>query len=111
MARKFSLERSGTVADYVIEDEKVHRRLTSPLRNKIMERNAELRKNPGAVKTTTFGKLELDIPLCDMPMLDSLYPGIADPSHPDHKYQLRKFMKEPASDPYRLQETTRRRTR
>jgi hypothetical protein len=81
------------------------------MRNKILERNAELRKNSGAVKTTSFGKLELDIPLCDMPFLDSMYPGLADPSHPDHKWQLRKFMKSPASAPYRIQESTARRTK
>ena len=33
--------------------------------------------------------------------------GIANPAHPDHKWQLRRFMKSPASDPYRLQERKR----
>lgn len=72
-----------------------------------MERNNELRKNPGAVKTTSFGKLELDIPISHMPMLDKFYPGIADPAHPDHKWQLRAFMGSPASAPYRLQDRKR----
>ena len=75
--------------------------------NVIMDRNRELRKAEGAVKTTTFGKLELDIPLAHMPMLNKFFPGIADPAHPDHKWQLRKFMASPASDPYRLQERKR----
>jgi len=105
MARKFQITHAqGTKAEYVIDGEKVHRRLIDPNRNKIMDRNQELRKSAGAVKTTSFGKLELDIPLADMPMLESFYPGISNPSHPDHRWQLRRFMKSPASDPYRLQE-------
>ena len=92
--------------EHVLEDDKVHARhvVDHSIARAVMERNKELQKNPGAVKTTSFGKLELDIPLTHMPMLDRFYPGLADPGHPDHKYQLRRFMASPASAPYRLQE-------
>ena len=107
MPRKFTLQGAGVIGEYHIDGDKVHRRLISPVRDKILGRNQELRKNDGAVKTTSFGKLELDIPICDIPMINGLYPGAMDPGHPDHKYQLRAFMKSPASEPYRLQERKR----
>ncbi|GAF70115.1 unnamed protein product [marine sediment metagenome] len=104
MAHTFYLPNEGGFSEFQIEDGKVHRRLHSPLRNKIMKRNAELRRTPGAVRTTSFGKLELDIPVLDLHVLDKHWPGLADPGHPDHKWQLRAFMKSPASAPYRVQE-------
>lgn len=94
------------VSEYVLEDRKLHGRhhVDHAKANAVLERNKQLRANQGAVKTTSFGKLELDIPLRDMAVIDKFYPGIADPAHPDHRYQLRRFMASPASDPYRLQE-------
>ena len=95
---------------YVTEDEKVYARhfTDHSIASAVLERNKQLQRNPGAVKTTSFGKLELDIPLTHMPVLDRFYPGIADPAHPDHKYQLRRFMASPVSAPYRLQEHKRK---
>jgi hypothetical protein len=107
MTRKFYIPGGGVTGEYHIDGDKVHRRLISPVADKVMERNKELRRNPGAVRTTSFGKLELDIPLAHMPMLDKYFPGIANPAHPDHKWQLRRFMKSPVSAPYRLQEQKR----
>ena len=105
MAHRFTMNAgSGITAEIVLEDGMAYRRLHSDLTPKIMKRNAELRRNPGAVKTTTFGKLELDIPLDHMPVIDRFFPGIANPSHPDHRYQMRRFLKSHASDPYRVQE-------
>ena len=76
-------------------------------RGKILDRNAELRKARGAVKTTSFGKLALDIPFADLQVLDKFYPGIANTGPPDHKYQLRRFMASPAADPYRVEDVRR----
>ena len=107
--RRFLKQTDTGVAEYITEDEKVYARHHTDHRiaNRVMQRNRELQRNPGAVKTTSFGKLELDIPLSHMPMLDKFFPGLADPGHPDHKWQLRAFMASPASAPYRLQEQKR----
>ncbi len=106
MTKTFYKPTDTGVTQIIAEDDKLYARhfVDERIAHNVMKRNAELRRTPGAVKTTSFGKLELDIPLAHMPMLDALYPGIADPAHPDHKYQLRKFMGSPASDPYRVQE-------
>ena len=45
-----------------------------------------------------------DIPLDHLPMLDKFFPGLADPSHPDHRWQLRAFMRSPASAPYKVEQ-------
>jgi hypothetical protein len=107
--RRFYKQTDTGVTEFVAEDEKVYaRHHTDHARaNRVMARNRELQRNQGAIRTTSFGKLELDIPLTHLKMLDQFFPGIADPAHPDHKWQLRKFMKSPVSDPYRLQERKR----
>lgn len=109
MAKRFYKQTDTGHTEFVAEDDKIHARhvVDTRIADTVMARNKELQRNPGAVRTTSFGKLELDIPLAHMPMLNRLYRGIADPGHPDHKYQLRKFMKSPASDPYRVQEQKR----
>jgi len=105
MTRRFTINHgSGVTGEYIIEGGTVHRRVTGALSPAIMARNAELRRNPGAIRTTSFGKLELDIPLDHLPMLDKFFPGLGKPGHPDHKYQLRRFMRSPVSAPYRVQE-------
>jgi len=76
-------------------------------RTAILARNQELRKNQGAVRTQSFGKLELDIPVTDFKVIAKFYPGIDNPAHPDHKWQMRRFLKSPASDPYRVNERKR----
>jgi len=108
MTRRFVLPVApGVAREVVIEGGKAHARTINQHTNAVMKRNQELRRNTGAVKTTSFGKLELDIPIQDLRMLDKFYPGIAQPGHPDHKWQLRRFMKSPASDPYRIIERKR----
>ena len=96
-------------AEYRFEDEKVFAAhfTDTNIRQAVLERNAELRKTQGAVKTTSFGKLELDIPNQDIPMLNQMFPGCMDPTHPEHKLALRAFMRSPASTPYRVQEMKR----
>lgn len=109
MSFKRRLQRDGYQA--VVEWDSQERTFKShreqPNRNAIMQRNQELRKARGAVKTTSFGKLALDIPLADMQVLDKFYPGIANTGHPDHKWQLRRFLASPASDPYRVEDFRR----
>lgn len=103
--RRFYKRTDTGVVEYVAEDEKVHARhiIDRNIAIDTLKRNKLLRENNG-IRTTSFGKLELDIPLAHMPMLNKFYPGLADPAHPDHKWQLRRFMASPVSAPYRLQE-------
>ncbi len=76
-------------------------------RNAILNQNAELRKNKGAIRNMDGMRLALDIPIADMPMLNRFFPGIADPGHPDYKDAMRRFLKSPASQPYRVEENTK----
>ena len=109
MTKRIWKQGATGVGEIVIEGDKVHRRIHTDhtIASRVMARNKELQKNKGAVRTTSFGKLELDIPLTHMPMLNKLYPGMAEPGHPEHKHQLRKFMASSASDPYRIVERQR----
>ncbi len=74
----------------------------------ILDRNNELRKNRGAVRDLSFGRLALDVPLSDIPVIDRFFPGFASPSHPDHKWQVRRFLQSEASRPYRVEDYRRR---
>ena len=107
MSKKYTLQRPGYQTHVEIENGIAKSHSTQHDRSAILERNAELRKNDGAVRTWDFGKLELDIPITDFKVLAKLYPGLDDPRHPDHKYQMRKFLKSPASAPYRVIEQKR----
>ena len=109
MARRFTKQTDTGYIEYVAEDEKVYARpmIDTNIRRAVLARNKELQKNAGAVKTTSFGKLELDIPLTDVPAINSLFPGALDSTHPDHKFALKAFMASAASAPYRLQEKKR----
>lgn len=97
-------QRDGYQTKITFEDGKMFGQTIQHDRKQIMERNAELRKNAGAVRTWDFGKLELDIPHADFKILAKFYPGIDTPGHPDHKFQLRRFLMSPVSDPYRVNE-------
>ena len=104
----FQINEGGIIGDFHVEGKTVHRRIIDPNRKAILERNKEIRRNPGAIRTTSFGKLELDIPIPDWKALCSVFPALADNKHPDHKMTLRKFMASSLSDPYRLQDRKKR---
>jgi hypothetical protein len=105
----FQINEDGIIADFHVDGTKVHRRLIDPNRTAILERNKELRRNQGAVRTTSFGKLELDIPIPDWKALCSVFPALGDNTHPDHKKTLRKFMASDLSAPYKVNERNKKR--
>ena len=76
-------------------------------RRAILDQNAELRKQQGAIKRTDGLRLALDIPISDMPMLEKFWPGISNPGHPNYKWAMRDFLKSPASAPYRVSDEKR----
>lgn len=100
--------RHGYKTKLTFQDGEVYSERWQPDRDKILKRNRELQKNKGAVATWDFGRLALDIPHTDWPAICHFFPGIDDPNHPDHKWQMRKFLGSPASDPYRVEERKRR---
>ena len=101
-----SADRS-VVGEYHIEDGQAHRRLHQANRAAILDFNREMRKNAGAVKTTSFGKMEFNIPISDFPFLGSVFPGLNDPNSPEHRWAWNCFKRSPLSVPYRLQEQKR----
>ncbi len=48
---------------YQPHEDKIYRHLTQPTENLILKRNAELRKNPDALRDLSFGRLAATIPL------------------------------------------------
>ena len=109
MSRRFTLGGAdGVGREYVVEGDTIHHRLTQSNRQAILEKNNEMRKNKDALKTTQWGRLAMDIPVSDLPMLDKFFPGIASAAHPDHQWQMRRLLESPAGIPYRLQDHKRR---
>lgn len=99
------LQRDGYVNEIRFDsDGKAYHRRLQGNRQAIMERNAELRKNKGAIRNMEGMRLAADIPYTDIQMLDKFFPGIANPGHPDYKYQMRRFLNSPASAPYRVEQ-------
>lgn len=101
MSFKKRLQRDGyqTVVEFDGRHLKSHREQAD--RAAILRRNAELRKTD-AIKRTDGLRLALDIPMVDLQMLEKWYPGISNPGHPDYKWQMRRFLKSPVSEPYRV---------
>jgi hypothetical protein len=63
-------------ADYEIHGDQLVRRLTQPTENIILNRNAELRKNPGAIRDMSFGRMVASIPFNDYEFLRRKYPEL-----------------------------------
>jgi hypothetical protein len=102
------LKRDGYINEIRIDEHGVaHHRRLQPNRKAILEQNAELRKNKGAIRNVDGMRLAADIPLADIQMLDKFFPGIANPGHPDYKYQMRRFLQSPASAPYKVEAGSR----
>ena len=99
--KRIVLPRAGYQTEMVIDKGVAHSRRLQTNRSAILDQNRELRKTD-AIKRTDGLRLALDIPLSDMPVLNRFFPGIADPAHPDYRWQMRRFMNHPASAPYRV---------
>ena len=54
--------------------------ITQPSQKLILQRNAELRKNPGSLRDLSFGRQIASIPLLDYLALRAKYPKLADRS-------------------------------
>jgi hypothetical protein len=92
-----------------VEQGKLVRQRTNPLRSFILERNKELQKQPDVISDMTFGGLELIIPLDDLHALWRKYPELNCPEAETKTKAWRRFFASSEADPYRVR--PRRRAR
>ena len=76
--------------------------LLQPGRQAILERNAELRKNPDALQHLESMGLELTIPEVDYYILQQKYPELKSSCATTRSLAWAKFMRSSESDPYRV---------
>lgn len=76
--------------------------MSTSIRQAILERNKQLRINPGAQRDLTFGRLALSIPELDHHYLIKKYPDLAAPDKEVRQRALAKFMASSESAPYKV---------
>ena len=77
--------------------------ILQPTRELILNRNAELRKNPGAIKPLSgIGMLEATIPLEDWHDLQAKYPDLAASDNETQQTAFTKFLNSREADIYRV---------
>jgi len=74
-----------------------------PTRDLILDNNAELRKNPGAIKPLSFMGLACTIPLEDWYNLIRKYPDLGSPIAEIQQPAFEKFLRSSESAIYRVQ--------
>lgn len=84
-------------------DGKARSKLHQPTRDLILNRNAELRKNPGVIKPLSFMGLACTIPLEDWYNLIRKYPDLGSPIAEVQQPAFEKFLRSSESAIYRVQ--------
>ena len=74
--------------------------MDTSIRNAILERNAELKKNPGAVNDLSFGRLTMSMPELDWEHWKKVYPDLASQDASIMNAALAKFMRTSEAAPY-----------
>ena len=87
------------------------RKQTQPSRELILDHNAELKKNPGALQNLSFAGLELNIPVLDLIVLQKKYPALGSSIGQERKAAWLKFMGSSESDPYRVRDRRKKRAK
>lgn len=85
------LERNG---------DRMVRALTQPTQDLILNRNAELRKNPGALKDLTFGRQVASIPFLDYLKIKKDYPDLDKMDGKSRSALLLKILNKPENRHY-----------
>jgi len=82
----------------------LHSRLvmSTNIRSAILERNQELRRNPGALQDLSFGRLALSIPELDYWHLRKKYPDMFEGDAETRQRALARFCASPESAPYKV---------
>lgn len=93
----------GTLkSEFYIEDDIIHRRVTDVHEQAILNRNAELRKNPGVIDHMGFAGLELTIPESHYYRLLVKYPDLGSHDAEIKRKAWLRFLKTPESQPYKV---------
>jgi len=90
------------VRENIIEDGVMHGRLLQPTRAMVLDRNAELRKNPGALRPMQSMGWELSIPLVDYYALRTKYPDLKSTDPLTRTLAWKKFLGSAESLPYKV---------
>ncbi len=95
----------GWKLDYRVDHmgSRLVRKLTQTDRQIILERNARLRNNRGAIKDCSFARMHLSIPFEDYEMLRRKYPILKAGSNHERSQWYKKFIRSSESIPYRVQ--------
>lgn len=104
MATRWVSEENGTYAEYIAEGTMVHRRLFQPQRQAQLAQLAEVRKT--GVRKMDWGRQIAEIPIPDLVMLRKFFgPALFNERYDkwERKVAREKFLKSPASDPYRTE--------
>ena len=91
----------------VPHEDRLYSELVQPSRETILNRNAELRKNPGALRSDALGlhkPLRLDIPIVDRVALFKKYPDLQSPDMEIKHKAWMKFYHSSESLPYRVED-------
>ena len=81
----------------------LYRQMTQPERSLILNRNAELRKNPGVLQDLSYGRQMLSIPEVDYIALCRKYPVLVNGSNDEITTFYKKFIRSTESIPFRVQ--------
>lgn len=84
-------------------ESKLYARKSQIDRDAILYRNAELRKNPGIIRDSSFARYTLSIPLEDYEVLKKKYPVLVNGSNAERSAFYKKFIRATESLPYRVQ--------
>ena len=104
MAIQWVSKENGTFAEFTVQDGKVHKRLFQPQRQAQLRQNQEAKRN--GTRMMDWGKQVAEVPIPDLIMLrkffgEALFSDAADPF--DRRVARERFLKSPASDPYRTE--------
>ena len=108
MATRWTTEQNGTHAEFIVENGVAHRRLFNPQRKKMLQHNQRVRAS--GTRMMDWGKQVAEVPECDLPMLRHFFgDALFNDQYGkwDRKIAREKFLKSPASDPYRVEERKR----
>lgn len=90
------------IRETVLDDGRLYGRLIQPNRNEILNANAELRKNPGALRSMDSMGLELTIPESDYYYLKQKYPELSSPDGAIRTRAWKKFIGSSESAIYKV---------
>ena len=76
--------------------------MSTNIRAAILERNQQLRINPGAQQDLSFGRQVLAIPVLDDYLLKKKYPDLNSPDKQIREIALARFMASSESAPYKV---------